>query len=66
MNGRIGLKREKDGFLTNGRFGFEYENDGSWMNGRLGLRREKDGYFTNGRFKKTKKKPWARHFLTYL
>ena len=43
--------------MTNGRFGFQYENDGFWRNGRLGLRREKDGYLTNRRLeKKTEKK----------
>ena len=34
----------------NGRFGFQYDNDGFWTNGRLELRRENHGYQMNGRF----------------
>ena len=33
-DGPRNMSREKDGYLTNGRFGFQYENDGlyyGWM-----------------------------------
>ena len=52
-------KRENDGYLTNGRFGFQYKND--WicnlcMNGRVGLGREIHGYLTD-----LNRKKWMLH-----
>ena len=37
-------------YLTNSRFGFQYENDELGTHGKIGLRSEKGGYLTNGRF----------------